>query len=350
MDFRRKLDNRTAETLSDILALRSSDDSIVDVTTERVRGLLDSLDPKRRRIALQHLRKESGKKIRELNARACRLEDEKEFLNRIRTVYIEFVAWVPDTPILERPGGSFSHHLRQNLLDGEALIFTTYSQANSVIHGTKEYETELFDVAQFFVVDHDWAAAFKNASDYADSSEFKLPAEVCAFEFKVSGRSVAMIVAEADGTHFYELMMRGKENWLSFGVACRLDESHSEKFHDGTPEPFAKISNFLRPQVKAICVALEAEVAESQVVRAPYKLNRAREKAGRAMLSDYHVVSLSRRTRGAPMLPASGEIKGARRLHFRRGHWRHFESFKTWVRWTLVGNPDLGFVDKEYRL
>lgn len=335
--------------LSEILAL-NADDAVVDVTAEKVKGLLGALNPKQRRLALRHLRKEGSRKIRELNAQVSRIDKEKEFLDRVTAAYKEFVAWVPAVPILERPGGSFSHHLRQNLLDGEALIFTTYSQANSVIHGTKEYETELFDVAQFFVVDHDWAAAFKNAADYADGSEFKLPAEVCAFEFKVSGRSVAMIVAEADGTHFYELMMRGKENWLSFGCACRLDESHSEKFHDGTPDPFAKISNFLRPQVKAICVALEAEVAESQVVRAPHKLNRARERSGRALLSDYHVVSLSRRTCGASMLPASGEIKGVRRLHFRRGHWRHFESFKTWVRWTLVGNPDLGFVDKEYRL
>lgn len=345
----RNLENGVPSTLSELLA-DGQDGGLAEGAISKIDELLKSLDPSRRRLALKHLRKDSTRRMRELNAKARRLEDERGFLDRVTIAYKEFVEWVPAAPILERPGGSFSHHLRQNLLDGEALIFTAYSQANSVIHGTKEYETELFDVAQFFVVDHDWAAAFKNAADYADGSEFKLPAEVCAFEFKVSGRSVAMIVAEADGTHFYEMMMRGKENWLSFGCACRLDESHSEKFHDGTPDPFAKISNFLRPQVKAICVALEAEVAESQVVRAPHKLNRAREKAGRALLSDYHVVSLSRRTRGAPMLPTSGEVKGVRRLHFRRGHWRHFESFKTWVRWTLVGNPDLGFVDKEYRL
>jgi hypothetical protein len=30
--------------------------------------------------------------------------------------------------------------------------------------------------------------------------------------------------------------------------------------------------------------------------------------------------------------------------------WRHFVSHKTWIKWTLVGDPDLGFIDKEYRL
>jgi hypothetical protein len=38
------------------------------------------------------------------------------------------------------------------------------------------------------------------------------------------------------------------------------------------------------------------------------------------------------------------------RLHFRRRHWRHFVNHKTWIKWTLVGDPDLGFIDKDYRL
>jgi hypothetical protein len=38
-----------------------------------------------------------------------------------------------------------------------------------------------------------------------------------------------------------------------------------------------------------------------------------------------------------------------KRLHLRRGHWRHFATYRTWIKWMMVGNPDLGFVDKEYR-
>jgi hypothetical protein len=52
-------------------------------------------------------------------------------------------------------------------------------------------------------------------------------------------------------------------------------------------------------------------------------------------------------------LPAAdGEREPGRkkRLHFRRGHWRHYETHKTWIKWMLVGDPDLGFIEKQYRL
>ena len=47
--------------------------------------------------------------------------------------------------------------------------------------------------------------------------------------------------------------------------------------------------------------------------------------------------------------PGTGTHRSPR-LHFRRGHWRHYEDHKTWIRWQMVGNPDLGFVEKQYRL
>jgi len=33
-------------------------------------------------------------------------------------------------------------------------------------------------------------------------------------------------------------------------------------------------------------------------------------------------------------------------------HWfdSHLEFVKTWIRWMLVGDPDLGFIDKHYRV
>ena len=29
---------------------------------------------------------------------------------------------------------------------------------------------------------------------------------------------------------------------------------------------------------------------------------------------------------------------------------QHGDRWRTWIKWMLVGDPDLGFVDKEYRL
>jgi hypothetical protein len=106
----------------------------------------------------------------------------------------------------------------------------------------------------------------------------------------------------------------------------------------------------LARNIRSICIALDAEVAVTEVIRAPHRLNHQREKQGKKPVLDHHVVNLARRSRVEP-LPSAGdrEARWHPRLHFRRGHWRHFEDHKTWVRWCLVGDPDLGFIDKEYR-
>jgi hypothetical protein len=63
-------------------------------------------------------------------------------------------------------------------------------------------------------------------------------------------------------------------------------------------------------------------------------------------------VSLARRAARLEAREDDGlQVPGPkRRLHFRRGHFRHFDGWKTWVNWCLVGDPDLGFVDKHYKL
>lgn len=79
-------------------------------------------------------------------------------------------------------------------------------------------------------------------------------------------------------------------------------------------------------------------------------INHQRERRGRLPLADYHVVMLAHRRRLEPLPRDPGAEVTRKRLHFRRGHWRHYANHKTWIKWMLVGDPDLGFVDKEYRL
>lgn len=74
---------------------------------------------------------------------------------------------------------------------------------------------------------------------------------------------------------------------------------------------------------------------------------------GKMPLYDYHVVSLAARKRYAARLPEPGDQDVERRhvrLHFVRGHWRHYENHKVFIKWHMRGDPDLGFIDKEYRL
>ena len=103
-------------------------------------------------------------------------------------------------------------------------------------------------------------------------------------------------------------------------------------------------------QIRAISIALDSEVAIKTLVRAPHKLNIEREKDGKPALLDYNVVMLNGSNRANYRPYRGAGTHRSPRLHFRRGHWRHYLEHKTWVRWTLVGNPELGFIDKEYRL
>lgn len=196
--------------------------------------------------------------------------------------------------------------------------------------------SDKLEKASVFVVRHDWAAAFGDSLKEGDP--FKLPFDLCAFEFRVSGNTLIMMCEPlhdgegGEGVNTLVIMEGVDGVWFTM-----------------PPDAMTEISTWLLRHVRAICVALEAEVAEHSVTRQPYKLNAKRQRAGKVPLRDFHVVDLSRRTRAS----ARGESAPTGRkvrMHFRRGHWRHYEDHKTWIEWMLVGNPDLGFIDKEYRI
>jgi len=52
-----------------------------------------------------------------------------------------------------------------------------------------------------------------------------------------------------------------------------------------------------------------------------------------------------------PRKPSDGGTHASPRLHERRGHWRHLRSGEiVWVRECLVGSPERGVVEKDYRV
>lgn len=187
------------------------------------------------------------------------------------------------------------------------------------------------DRFQDFVVKHKWG-------DIVELGEapVKLPYEACLFEFKFSGIPVIVAAWQADGDPINCFLTLEAKNGAWIGLS------------EGTKLECYSIYQACWKEIKAICVALDAEVATSIVQRAPAALNRKRVKSGKSALLDFHVVDLSRRHRVSNQ--TDGHTGGKKRLHFRRGHWRHYENHTSWIRWTLVGNPDLGFVDKEYSL
>jgi len=192
--------------------------------------------------------------------------------------------------------------------------------------------SHLLSDTKVFVVQHDWARAFTGAADYDASADYRLPYQVCVFEFVISGVCCLVFTEQADADLTRTIFVQSGKYWI-----CWED--------DGSAVPGALL--LCDDQIRAIAVALEAQIATHDVVRAPAALNAKRSKAGKLPLYDYHVVSLAHRTRVAPLGTGTHRTP---RLHFRRGHWRHYEDHNTWIKWTLVGDPDLGFIDKHYTL
>ena len=191
---------------------------------------------------------------------------------------------------------------------------------------------EFLEDFRTFVVAHDWAKIIS----VEVTDEVRLPFEKCSFEYRYSDRNVIVLATQtaghsADFRSFYESKTG---DWLPLTGAQQ------------------DIPNVWMKAVKAACVMLETKVAVHEVIRAPAALNAKRIKAGKAPLADFHIIDLSRRyrqSRAAPN-PSPEETGRHMRLHWVRGHWRDYENHRTWVEWYLRGDPDLGFVDKLYKL
>lgn len=274
---------------------------------------------------------EAVKERARLEADLTHLEHEKIMLAHHLECLQELEQWTQKPPVLaiERNDCSRLHKLKEAALKG------------NLIDGTKKVialkRSVLDKASHTFVVKHDWARAFEHAADWK-SGEFKLPYDLCCFEFRLDGRTVILWamntakVADCDRDMSFTAFVECGDCWYS------------------PPEtPLDDFEKYLWDQVRAICISLDADIAVTTVERAPHALNEKRQKLGKPPLSDFHVVDLSKRHRVANPAAAPGEGT-KKRLHFRRGHWRHFETSKTWVKWCLVGNPDLGFISKSYTL
>lgn len=216
------------------------------------------------------------------------------------------------------------------------------------------------------LIEHDWTAAVDlNPDDYKtyDSSiEIRLPSANCLFEFIVNGvhaiwwRSYDMVMYATkvgDGylTYLSSIISDPTSEHFSINFCDPQPMNDPEDGIDATNDSRNALAHYLDHQVASACVVLEAELAYRDVVRAPHKLNAARAKKGKLPLYSYHIIKLANRKRAAALPDAQSQESGRRlRMHFVRGHWRHFEQHKTWVKWHVRGDPDLGRIEKEYRL
>jgi hypothetical protein len=251
-----------------------------------------------------------------------------------------FKEWIGKPFKLERPSASVAH---------KAI---TASGKNFADTGEQLHS---------FLIEHDWAALLGEAAvtGMASAEEWRMPYDHQVFEFKISGANVMAFVNGGSPASAALVVRPPGGRWVVDQINY-IFEPHGYRvltgqslIDAGRPEVNKRLNDLVAlvyAQVRAVLVMLEAKVATTEPTRAPYKSNQPPSECGPLPAISHYVVKVRRPDRPA-VLPAKWHQQGRRRrLHFRRGHWRHFVAHRTWIEWTLVGDPDLGFVDKEYRL
>lgn len=289
------------------------------------------------------------------------LESEADTTARRLAAIEELNAWLRLTPTLSKPDGSqYAQALTAE--HNNDLIFPLLPDTA----GTPEVLRGALDTSHIFVVEHDWASVFRSAKiDGGDGNtstgEITLPFDDCVFEFVIAGKRVCALFSfdpKQPPSVIVIPLIKFKAGWTLISPYDLTDNwklipSRRRDDIDMILDAAQPPMDVIAANVRAIAISLEAEVTQTEMIRVPAKLNAARERRGKPPLIDYHVVSLARRSRPEPLprgdLDPNREIT-RKRLHFRRGHWRHFPNHRTWIKWMLVGNPDLGFIDKHYRL
>lgn len=165
---------------------------------------------------------------------------------------------------------------------------------------------------------------------FSGRCEILLPFPITIFELKVFGSRLICVATQTNGEMpNYQLGLFSNNSYVPMALRQCL------------------LTTEIQKQIESVCILLDAGVAEKSVIRVPTSLNKKREKNGKEKIKDHYLIDLSKRNKYS----STGELRGPGvRLHFRRGHWRHYESHKTWIKWMLVGDRELGFVEKGYRL
>ena len=255
--------------------------------------------------------------------------------------------------------------------------FSGFGSSNRVGMVNKPDWVKRFDESiQIILLQHDWASVL----DRLEIDEFNLPFPFCSFELKVNGLHVCAVIEEDDSndlmklnaTMALSLFIKFEHLWVFVGpfATGRMGSNSFMYPSDGKDVKMFKsetsiynmccartpdLIGVIMAQIQAASVAIEAEVVETDRILADEHVNRKRRANGKCLLRDYYVLKLKQR-RPYHVEARPGETTGSkRRLHFRRGHWRHYhrdtpQEYKQWIKWMLVGDPNLGFVHKQYAI
>jgi hypothetical protein len=297
------------------------------------------------RIEMKKVRRD----LRDKKGKIWTLEEEMKRLDVFISTNSELRIWADDFLVFEKPKDGASASLRRAFSKQQvSSIHETIAETAVPDFG------EIFDEGMVFRIEHDWFKAIHKATEFENGS-FKLPYDVSIFEFEISRHPLVAICTNYDssGTSneiIMQIAIQAMAGWYLSDNIYRHDGMRWEVLKGGQSidnDAFKRLVYLVGNQIRAACIALDAEVATSVLVRASHAGHQTETHEHPEY--EYYIINLANRQR-TDMMQSHGETKGTKRLHFRRGHWRHYATFKTWVRWALVGNPELGFIDKQYRL
>lgn len=253
-----------------------------------------------------------------------------------RSVLHELGDWLVKPFVLERAKGSAIHRFNES-------VQLQFPENGDFVQQFSKLKQEKFHC---FVVEHNLASAFESVDGF-DVGEVLPPYDDMIFEFQVSGSRCMFVISKQDDTWKGLIYIDCNKAWLSSRHVSKLNVELGIWEGD---EEFKSVVDFMWRQIRAVFICLDAEIATEELIRAPEALNRERLKKGRPTLSNYSIIKLLHRKKHMPFISSQPDATAKRRLHFVRGHWRHYEAHKTWIKWFLRGDIDLGVVDKEYRL
>ena len=300
-----------------------SDDELK--TQQEVVDALEPLPPRRRKAVANKMRR----RLNQHSAvRGPLLEHIKMCQQKIRTA------------IISQPQHSQIHDFFEAAREGRAIALF-----DDDTRDTGDISQAQINAAERFLIGPLAHMLIKNKGEL-EGAEWRLPFPICVFEThlrfpteKRGEHSIALVEEDEAGDRFWRWFVRAEPSgiWM---VGPRALEGTNEMPQESTSQQY----------VRAACVLMDAEVVTRQVRRVPAKLNARREKRRKPLIYDSHVLTLRQSTRYVGDDTPSGIDRNSPRVHLRRGHWRHLPNYRTWVRWSVVGDPAMGVVDKTYRV
>lgn len=307
---------------------------------EEIVRLLDSMNPEMRQVAVHMLQNKMDG--RPLNEGIDIVHDEAgAFLVRSAEAIAEVRQWacLSDIP-MSKPVGSAYYKLKDALHDQRVVDGTDDNRPNAWFFNQTPH---------IILVEHDWNRALHGATDF-DAGAFRLPFPSCCFEFVLGGKRVCALVRERDEGTSMRPFICHQDIWIA-GLQYDLHDNEWDIKGGGFLKQHEHLAVVIIEQIRAVSIVLEAGAFEARVVEPSLKLNKARARRGEPPLLAHHVLTVSpNRVAVRERRHEHHDPKWRTRLHFRRGHWRRYENHKTWIKWTMVGSTDLGFVDKQYRV